>query len=213
MSEEDSFINEVNDELRRDRLFALLRRYGWIAVLAILLLVGGAAWNEVRKSRVEARAQAFGDSLLEAMSIEDADERAAALSALESEGSGMALLGFIGAAESGEGNDPTALREVAAQPQVPAVYRDLALLKAAMAETDTRSPEDRIADLEPLTNPGAPFRLLALEQTALAEIERGGSDRALQILEEIAEDGGASEGLRRRASQLIVALGGDEDGA
>lgn len=45
MSDTDSFIEEVTEEVRRDRLFGLMRRYGWIAVLAVLLLVGGTAYR------------------------------------------------------------------------------------------------------------------------------------------------------------------------
>ena len=50
MSNPESFIDEVNEELKRDRLFALMRKYAWIAVLAVVLIVGGAAWNEWRKA-------------------------------------------------------------------------------------------------------------------------------------------------------------------
>ncbi len=34
MSSQDSFVDEVTDELRRDRLFAAFRKYGWIGVAA-----------------------------------------------------------------------------------------------------------------------------------------------------------------------------------
>ena len=36
MSDTDSFIDEVTEEVRKDRLYGYLRRYGWIAVLVIL---------------------------------------------------------------------------------------------------------------------------------------------------------------------------------
>jgi hypothetical protein len=72
----------------------------------------------------------------------------------------------------------------------------------------TLSPEARIAQLEPLSLPGAPFRLVALEQLAFAEIELGADDAAIARLTEILNDNAASQGLRRRASQLIVSLGG-----
>jgi fermentation-respiration switch protein FrsA (DUF1100 family) len=42
VSDTDSFIDEVTEEVRRDRLFGLMKRYGWIAALAVLLIVGGA---------------------------------------------------------------------------------------------------------------------------------------------------------------------------
>ena len=46
MSDVDSFIDEVSEEVRRERLYIALRRYGWIGVLAVLLLVGGASWRQ-----------------------------------------------------------------------------------------------------------------------------------------------------------------------
>ena len=58
MSNPDSFIDEVTEEVRRDRLFAMFRKYGWIGVLIVVFIVGGAAVNEWRKSSAEARAEA-----------------------------------------------------------------------------------------------------------------------------------------------------------
>ena len=57
--------------------------------------------------------------------------------------------------------------------------------------------------------PGHPMRLLASEQLALIEIEIGNRDAALERLQAILADAEATQGLRRRASQLIVALGGE----
>jgi len=49
MSDTDSFIDEVTEEVRRDQLYGYLRKYGWIAAVVILAIVCGAAWNEYRK--------------------------------------------------------------------------------------------------------------------------------------------------------------------
>ena len=51
MSDSDSFIDEVTEEVRRDRLFGYFRRYGWIAAVVIVVVVGGAAWNEYQKAQ------------------------------------------------------------------------------------------------------------------------------------------------------------------
>ena len=66
VSNPDSFISEVTEEVRRDRLYAMFRKYGWIGVVIVLGVVGGAAYTEWTKARAAARAQSFGDALLEA---------------------------------------------------------------------------------------------------------------------------------------------------
>jgi len=63
LSQSDSFIEEVTEEVRRERLFALARRYGWIVVLALVLVIGGAAALEWRKAQARAAAQVLGDRI------------------------------------------------------------------------------------------------------------------------------------------------------
>ena len=83
MSDTDSFIEEVTEEVRRDRLFALMRRYGWIAVVAVLLLVGGTAYREYTRAAETAKAQAFGDAILAALENDAAADRVSALDQIE----------------------------------------------------------------------------------------------------------------------------------
>jgi len=40
VSDTDSFIEEVSEEVRRDRLFKIFKKYAWVAVLVVVLLVG-----------------------------------------------------------------------------------------------------------------------------------------------------------------------------
>ena len=54
---------------------------------------------------------------------------------------------------------------------------------------------------------GSAFSLLALEQIALAEVEAGNTDAAIETLREILIDANVTQDLRRRASQLMVSLG------
>ena len=51
-----------------------------------------------------------------------------------------------------------------------------------------------------------------MSQDRLIEIETGERDAAIARLERLAEDAEATQGLQRRAGQLIVALGGDASG-
>ena len=67
MSDTDSFIEEVSEEVRRDRLFRLFRKYAWLAILLVVLIVAGAAFNEYRKITEQRDAAILGDQLYEAL--------------------------------------------------------------------------------------------------------------------------------------------------
>ncbi len=207
-------MTEVSDEVRRDKLFKLMRRYGWIAILAVVLLVAGAAFIEWRKARDAAEAQAFGDEVLAALSGADDAARAEALAALPAreEPTRRAIQGLLTAsAQSEAGNADAAkatLEALAADTAAPQIYRDIALLKSVMVSAGTVAPADRVASLQPLLAAGNPLRLLALEQRAFAEVETGESEAAIATLRGILADAEVTEDLRVRATQLIVALGG-----
>ncbi len=216
MSSQDSFISEVTEEVRRDRLFRLMRRYGWIAVAFVVLVVSGAAAFEWQKARARAEAEAAGDALLNAQSEDAPAARAEILAALDSGSAGRnAIVRLFQAAaeiEAGEeGRALATLEAISADTEVPSVYRDLAVLKSVMISD--AAPEERMARLEPLTKPGNLFRLLAVEQRALAEIELGRTETAIETLNGILADAEMTESLRRRASWLIVALGGTPEDA
>ncbi|WP_224824486.1 hypothetical protein [Cognatishimia sp. MH4019] len=206
MSDTDSFIEEVSEEVRRDRLFNLLRRYGWIAAALVVLVVGGAAFNEFRKASERAEAQARGDALLAALEQPEPGE---ALASVATDGSVPALM-LAAAALEEEGK----LEEAAAQldllavnQDAPAIYRDVATLKSVMLRAETLSADDKRTRLTQLTAPGNPLRLLAEEQLALIDIETGDLDAAAARLDAIESDAETSAGLRLRVGQLKLALG------
>jgi hypothetical protein len=207
----DSFIDEVTEEVRRDRLYQSFRRYGWIGALAVLVIVGGAAWNEWRKSSERAAMQAAGDAMLAALEGEDQTTQAAALAGLAgAPGSGpVAALLAAGAAEgAGDRAGAIATLTTLAQDQAASpLIRDLAMFKALVLQGDTLAPADRITALSALTAPGAPFRLLAQEQIALAHLQAGARDEAVTTLQAILQDAELSGGLQTRAQQLLTALG------
>lgn len=208
----DSFIDEVSEEVRRDRLYGLLRRYGWIGVLAVVLIVGGAAWSEWRQAQARAEARATGDALYAALDNDSPEARAEALATIDPDGPAAVVTAFLTAAAQQEAGEPAAaaatLDGLGARTDVGPLYQDLARLKAVMLDP-ALSPQDRAAALQPLAQPGAPFRLLASEQIALAEVAAGDTDAALDRLTAILQDAAVTRGLRQRAAALVVALGGE----
>ncbi len=214
MSDSDSFIEEVSDEVRRDRLYGYLRKYGWIAILIVVLIVGGAAYSEWREAQARATAQATGDAILAALEVEDPEARVEALgdvpvaspdaAAMKRLMQATAALDAGGPEEAG-----TALAAIANDLSLPEHYRELAILKRAVILSESLSPEERIEMLGPLTAPGAPYALLAGEQIAIAEAEQGDTEAAIARLNALLAEDGVTAGLRRRVGQLIQALGGE----
>ena len=213
MSNTDSFIDEVTEEVRRDRMFALMKRYGWIAVLLVLLLVGGAAWNEWTKAQERAAAEGLGDGILSALELEQSADRAAALSQVGTQTPGAAAVVTLLAEGERAGNDPAAaaqaLLTLADRGDVPGVYRQVATLKAVAIRDSGLSIEDRRARLDGLALGAGLIRLLAEEQLAYLDIETGDTGAAMARLRQISADAEASPGLRVRATEVILGLGGE----
>lgn len=211
MSNPESFIEEVTEEVQRDKLFGLMRRYGWIAIVAIFLAVGGVAYTTWRQDQAAAKAQALGDSLLSALEIEEDDERAAALAALEPGPQAAPVVALLQAAERQASDDPdaaaAALRVVAEDESAPELYRDLAALKLAMQPSETVTAEERAAILERLAVPGAPFRHLAVEQQVYALVASGDLEGARSAAESLLEETGITPGVKDRLDNLIISLG------
>ncbi|QBY00260.1 tetratricopeptide repeat protein [Rhodophyticola sp. CCM32] len=209
MANTDSFLDEVSEEVRRDRLFALLRRWGWIAALAVLLLVGGAAWNEYRNAQATRQAEAFGDAVLAAFDTDDAAARMAALAAAPADTpEEQLILALLQAGEEADGEEAAAaaarLRSLADQSDLPPRYSDLARLRAHML-----APEDpalALALMDHLARPGAPYRALAMEQQAYIRLAQGETGAGIEILRQVQNEAVATPGLQQRAMQLIVAL-------
>jgi len=216
VSDTDSFIEEVTEEVRRDRMFAWVKRYGWMAIAAVLLIVGAAAFNEYSKAQATAKAQAFGDSVLQALDLDAPSERAEALMAINAEGtpeSAQSLLALLSAKEwveaDREDDAITLLQAVSDDAEVPLVYRQVASFKLLALQASDLSIQERSLGYQALIGGNPQLRVLAEEQLALLDVEQGNTKEAIAAFNAIVQDTEATAGQKRRASQLIVALGGD----
>lgn len=210
MSNPESFIDEVTEEVRRDKLFGYFRRFGWIGIVVVLLIVGGAAYREYQIAAKQAASEVFGDAVLTALDQDDPAARSAALAAVQAPDQRRALLGLLQSSdpETDKAATLAALASVADDATLPASYRDLAVLRRVIVAGPDLPAADRRALLDPIAAPGRPYRTLALEQMALLSVETGDTAAAITALEALRQDQEATPGLRRRAEQVIVALGG-----
>lgn len=210
MSNPDSFIEEVTEEVRRDRLFALFRKYGWIGGVVVVALVGGAAWTEWSKSRAEARAEAFGNAIIDALDNGTPEERRAALAGIPADGEQVALLQLILASDPEEDRAATlaALDKAAADTSLSVTYRDLAILRRVLVAGADMPLADRQSALQGIAVAGRPYRALAEEQLAYLLVEAGKTEEAIAAMITLIQDQEASGSLRARLGQMVTALGG-----
>ncbi|MEH6774177.1 MAG: hypothetical protein V7668_09665, partial [Cereibacter changlensis] len=204
MSNPDSFIDEVTEEVRRERMFSYLRRYGWIGIAVVLLIVGGAAYTEWQKAQTAANSQAFGDAILSALDQPDAEYRHAALTAIEADGDRSAVLDLLLASDpaTNRAGALAALEHAASDASLPASYRDLAVLRRVILVGADLPLADRRALLDGIAAAGRPFRPLALEQMAYLSVEAGETEAAITQLRALTTDQEAPAGLRQRAQQM-----------
>jgi hypothetical protein len=205
MSDTDSFIHEDTDEVRRDRLFGYFRRYGWIAAVVILGLVGGTAYNEWSKSTAAQVAQARGDALLDALDMDDDTASITALSEIATNEGGDVVASFL-AAGADQSQAANLLGVIAANTDHPEYIRDLARLKLATTP-DAVSQDAAVLILTDLSAAGGLYRNAATEMLVAIELERGNVDAAVTLLQAHIQDAQANQEQIQRMGELIVALG------
>ena len=205
MSDTDSFIDEVTEEVRRDRLFGYFRRYGWIVAVLILGIVGGTAYNEWSKSAAAQVAQARGDALLDALDMEDDAASIAVLSAIATQEGGDVVASFL-AAGSDQNQAANLLGAITENTDQPEYIRDLARLKL-VTTPDSVSQEEAVLILTDLSAAGGLYRNAATEMLVAIELERGNVDAAVTLLQAHIQDAQATQEQIQRMGELIVALG------
>ena len=216
MSDTDSFLQEVSEELRRDKLYRNIRKYGWLAILLVILIVGAATYREYLKSQAETEAELFGTSIIDALNEKNVADRILKLQKINAPGeNAKAIVAMLLSAEpTGNESAPFEMRtlsDVIESLSIDAQYRDLLNFKILLGSSEIMGLDERMKAFEGLSRPGNPFRLLAEEQMALIELELGNNDNAIEIISQILLDAELTAGLRNRATQMLIALGKDPE--
>ena len=209
MSETDSFIAEVTEDVRRDRLFGLFRRFGWIPAALIVIIVSGTAYNEWSKSKADKLAQVRGDALLAAIDTVDEAARATALNEIASQGSENIVAQMLAAGGKDE-NSINFLNAVIINTDQPEYIRDLAKLKLTMIP-GAQTKEQKLKTLDILSQPGGLYRNAAVEILVAFELELGNPNKAIEFLKSHIQDAEASRAQVQRMAELLVALGSEPE--
>lgn len=214
---DDSFIREVNDEIRREQAQALWDRFGpAILGLAILVVLGTAAFVGYRYLD-ESRANRSGDAFSQALKLANdgkSDDALTALQQLEKDGYGAyPLLARMRAAtvKADKGDFAAAVADfdgVAADTAIPQGIRDMARLRAALLLVDHGSFADVSSRVEALTADNNTLRHTAREALGLAAWKEGKTQDALKLFDQIAADDGAPRNARQRATLMSELIRG-----
>lgn len=217
MSDSDSFISEVSEEVRRDRMFALWRKYGPYVIGAIVLIVaaaGGKAYLDVQE---RSAAQEAGGALI-AASEGSLDEQSVALTALagSADHDGARLLAELRVAGlTAASGDAAAAAEaydrVAASATVDPLLQDFAAYRATMLRGATMEPSAFADALSPIVNGSGPFRLLAMEARGIALVRAGDQAAGEEEMRAAHSDEAAPQAMRQRIEVLMTAIGGSLD--
>jgi hypothetical protein len=218
----ESFVREVDENLRRDQLRDMAKSHGkWFIAAVILLLVavgGYLFWQDRQKQQVAEQSEALS-AAIDKIGGGNLKGAAADLTPLSGASNDVvrASAELARAAVALQQNDrKTALeiyKRIAADDGMPQPYRDLATVRGAMIEYDQMKPDEIIARLSPLAQPGKPFFGTAGEMVALATLAKGDRNGAGQIFARIAGDRQVPESIRSRAVQFAGSLGVDATAA
>jgi hypothetical protein len=218
----DTFLREVDENLRRDQMADFAKKYSGVMIAALVLFLAAAGgyiyWQNYKQQQsekqVEQLAQTFKDISVgklsgapkELDSLADSHSKAVRATAL-----------FARAAVAIQQNDTklatATYREIAGASSLPQPYRDAALIRQTALEFDSLKPDEVIARMRPLAEPGNPWFGSAGEMTAMALIKQGKNAEAGQLFGKMARDKQVPDSLRARFAQIASTLGVDASSA
>jgi hypothetical protein len=218
----DTFVREVDENLRRDRIRDFFRENGaWLVFALILFLAacGGIIWYQQHREdraaeHVEQLAQIYKD--IGTGNTAKAPQQLDDLSNSSSKAVRASAM-FTRAALALPQNDQkfanSTYTTIAEDSSFPDAYRNAALIRQTALEFDQLQPQDVISRLQPLTKAGDPWFGSAGEMTALALIKQGKNKEAGQLFAAIAKDKTVPDSIRNRAVQISGTLGVDASAA
>lgn len=212
-----TFLKEVDEELRRERINNFFARYGWWvigAVVLILAAVGGWLWWSGRQATER---EGAGENLVAAMEQLGSGGNAVmpqleALAGSDIEGYRVGALFARATAQADAGNIPVAiatLRSIGDDQNIDQAYREAALVRRTQLEFDTLQPQEVIRRLTPLAVEGGAWLGTAGEMVGVAHLRMNRPDLAGPIFVRIARDANLPDQLKARAEAMAGSLGFD----
>ncbi len=206
---------EVDEDLRRDNLEKLWKKYGFqIMGLAAAVVLGVAGVQGWQAYDLDQRGK-LSDRYGAARELAQGGETTAGLDAMidlsEATGDSYAGLAAFEEArlrvESGDTGGAIALWDrIAEGSGLGPGFKEAATLFSILHQIDSGDPAALRARLQPLAADSQPFRSSARELLALIALGEGDTAAARDLYTKISDDREAPAGLRQRATQMLAAL-------
>ena len=218
----ETFVREVDENLRRDRIRDFFKDNGsYLVGLLILFLAasGGVIWfqqhrEKTAEAHVEQLATIYKD--IGTGNTSRVPQQLDDLSQSSSKAVRATALFTRGAFALQQNDQKLAIatfKKIADDSSLPDSYRNAALIRQTSLEFDQLQPQQVIARMEPLAKAGNPWFGSAGELTALAMIKQGKSKEAGELFAAIAKDKSVPQSLRDRSIQIAGSLGADASAA
>ncbi|WP_417515149.1 tetratricopeptide repeat protein [Minwuia sp.] len=214
---DDLIFREVDEDVRRERMEAVWKRYGGlalgIAVLIVAIVAGSVYWKDYQKTEREEQGARF-EAALALVEQEQFAEGAAAFEQLAAEGNdGYEVLATIQAAaaraKAGEGEAALSAYDRMIETGLGTErQQDIIRMKAALLALEVEGSDAAIQRLGDLPDGNSVFRNAAREIRATALLASGDREGAISALRAIAEDETATAAQRDRVSRFLLSLGG-----
>ena len=209
---------EVDEEVRRERLKKLWERYGIYAIALCVLIVAAVAgwrsyeWWEAKKAAEAGSAFQAAAALAAEGKAKEAEEAFAKI-ASDAPASYRLLARFREAAEAARRDPKAAVAiydQLAADGGVRGELKDLAALRAGMILVDTAPYSEMVQRLDPLTAPDRAFRHSARATLALAAWRAKDSTAMKRWTDMILADQETPPGTRGQIQMLLALSDADK---
>lgn len=211
---------EVDEEVRRERLKKLWEQYsGVIITVALVIVVGIGGWRAYQWWEAKQAAEA-GRQFEAAVQLSEQgkhDEAAALFAKLSTESTAgyRTLARFRAAQELATRDTQAAVKAydaLAADRGIGQPLQDLAEIRGTLLLVDTAPYEELRTRLEPLTANDRPFHHTARELLALSAWRAGDQTASRRWIDLILTDAETPSSVRARAEMLMALTGGRAKG-
>jgi hypothetical protein len=212
----DNLFQEVQEDLERQRLEKLWKRYGPLVIAAAVVIVvttaGVTQWHEWQLKK-EQKATAGLVSIMD-QSKADPEQEIASLesfaqkSSEETQATFARLHAAALAAKGGKKDKALQLYDaVASDPKADPSFRQFADLMWVQTQLDSGDTAVLDKRLQPLTAPDAPWHFTATEYEGYVALRAGNKTKARQLFSGLAQDASAPRTLSDRAGDVLRYIG------